>query len=94
MKKLLVIALIALCLCIATAQAWTIVSDKYSGTITLYGDGSGVANVDGHNPVQFTWNQVDGNNYEAHYWFYTVPFTYNPENNTITSPSTSAYLVP
>jgi len=68
-----------------TVSAWTIKSDRYSGTIEFQA-GYGVASVDGYPQVTFSWNEIGDNHYEAHYLWYTVQFTYNPEKDTIISP--------
>jgi hypothetical protein len=92
MRKLLFI-LLAIMVSVSVVNAWTIKSDRYVGTVHLYGDGTGVANVNGHGDLKFTWNLVEGNRYEAHYWWYTIPFEYNAETDTITSSVTDAVLV-
>lgn len=68
-----------------TVSAWTIKSDRYSGTIEFQA-GYGVASVDGYPQATFSWTEIGDNHYEAHYLWYTVQFTYNPENDTIISP--------
>lgn len=90
--KLFIILLI-LSLCVASVSAWEIKSDKYVGTVSLYGDGTGSIEIIDHGYAEFTWNAIGDNQYEAHYWFYTVPFTYHPETDTITSTMTDAILV-
>jgi hypothetical protein len=91
-KTLLVIIILSL-LCITTVSAWEIKSDKYVGTVTLYNSGTGTVNVQGYGAAEFAWAQVGENQFEAYYWFYTVPFTYHPESDTITSTATDAILV-
>ena len=84
MKKLFLILVFLFLMC-GTVSAWTIKSDRYSGTIEIQA-GYGIASVDRYPQIRFSWNEIGENQYEAHYLWYTVPFTYNPENDTIISP--------
>jgi hypothetical protein len=82
--KLLLVGLILLCL-IGSVSAWTIVSPEYTGTVSFYDNGVGVANVNGYPPIHFAWEHVEGKEYMAHYLWYRVPFTF--EDGVIISTS-------
>ncbi len=93
MKSIFIIMVVMLMLCIGSVSGWEIKSDKYVGDVIINGDGTGFIQVDGYGSAEFNWNNINENQYEAHYWFYTVPFTYNPITDTITSTATDAILV-
>jgi hypothetical protein len=80
--------LLFLCLTIAliigSVSAWTIVSPEYTGTVSFYDNGVGVASVNGYPPIHFSWEH-DENGYVARYLWYSVPFTFNDGAITSTS---------
>lgn len=89
MKKILL--LIGLLLIAGSAQAWTIQSTGYTGTINFFADGTALATVDGYPATEFEWHPmaiqpVGKYLYEATYLWYRVQFTYDPVAKTITSP--------
>jgi len=59
----------------------------YSGIIVLGLDGSGVARIGNHYPLNFSWNVGDDGRYYAYYWFWTVPFTISDDRVTLLSPA-------
>ena len=83
MKKLLLI--LGILMLISSVQAWTIVDEKYSGTIEFHENGVGVAHINGFLPTMFSWKWNEGNKYTAMYLWYSVNFTHDPINNVITS---------
>ena len=83
MKKL--IMLVALLMLVTSVQAWTIVDEKYSGTIEFHDNGVGVAYINGYIPTMFSWKWNEGNNYTATYLWYSVNFSYDSVTKTIKS---------
>jgi hypothetical protein len=68
-----------------TSGSWILTSDSYSGTFVFYNDGTGLAVVKDKPEISFSWNEVSENNYEAHMFLITIPFTYDPETDMMTS---------
>lgn len=82
MKKLLLI--LGILLLVGCASAMTIQGSDYKGTITFEANGVGVANIDGYPQTMFSWEWISGNNYEAHWLWYAIDFTY--VDGVVTSP--------
>ncbi len=79
----------------ALPQTWTLQDSSHTGIVTLNPDGTGIANIDNYPTISFSWRMPDGADGIASYWFWSVPFTYDPVNNVITSPNyPGAELVP
>jgi hypothetical protein len=80
----------------ALPQTWTLQNSSHTGIVTLNPDGTGSAKIDNYPTIFFTYQMAsDGTDGTASYWFWSVPFTYNPVNNLITSSNfPGAELVP
>ena len=75
MKQLTVfLIIIGLFICIAPVSAWQIKSDRYTGTVQFYENGTGTLSADGYAPIGFHWQKIGDNKYESWYWFWSVRF--------------------
>ncbi|HNX18046.1 MAG TPA: hypothetical protein PKM50_06945 [Methanoregula sp.] len=77
-------------------QNWIIRGSSYTGTVTLNPDGTGSAKIDHYPKIWFQYTiPAGGMDGTATSGFWSVPFTYDPVNNVITSPKyPGAELVP
>jgi len=80
----------------ALPRTWTLRSSSHTGTVMLNPDGTGSARIDNFPTFSFLYKMTaDGTYGMASYSFWSVPLTYDPFNNVITSPKyPGAELVP
>jgi len=92
MKKPVLLLIICTIFLVGNAMAlpptWILQNSSHTGTVTLNPDGTGSATIDNYPTISFTYQMAsDGVNGVASYWWWTVPFTYDPVNNVIISPN-------
>lgn len=91
MKKALSILLLVSLLLIGSVTAipenWILVYPGHSGLVQLNTDHSGKIIYDTYGEQGISWELTDGTNGVAHWYFWSIPFVYHEDIQTITSPS-------
>jgi len=64
-------------LVLPVSAAWNIQSPDHTGTIRFYDNGMGIVHVDNYPAITFEYKQISGNQYEARYLWYSIPFDLN-----------------
>ena len=74
MRLVTIICIIMAALLVSPVSAWQIKSNQHTGTVQFNENGTGTLNADGYAPIEFHWQKIGDNKYEAWYWFWVVRF--------------------
>ena len=75
MKRLLLTLIILAVLILPVSAEWEIKSPDHTGYIQFYDGGIGIVHVDNYPAITFNYKHISGDNYEARYLWYALPFT-------------------